>query len=246
MNNFVFNLGDQLQYTASSAQGERTIIDAPSGNQTYTFQYGSRYMPCPGMPTVTDIDGNAYNTVLIGNQCWMKENLKTTTYRNGTVIPNVTDASAWLNLTTGAYVWYENDISWKDRYGALYNWHTTVDVNSLCPSGWHVPTNDEWTALTDYIGGTGSPSWQCVEILQASEFTTWWRIAIQQSTHGGIHYTLVNWGTDDYGFSGLPGGYRGYNGPFYGIGVGGDWWSCTENLSDMPFAATLNYGYGFM
>ena len=87
----------------------------------------------------------------------MKENLKTTTYRNGTAIPNVTDENAWINLTTGAYVWYDNNISWKDLYGALYNWFATVDTNGLCPTGWHVPTDYEWTSLTDFIGGTGEP-----------------------------------------------------------------------------------------
>jgi hypothetical protein len=119
INNFVFDLGDQLHYTASSALGERTIIDSPLGDQTYTFQYGSGGMPCPGTPTVTDIDGNVYNTVQIGTQCWMKENLKTTTYSNGTPIPNVTDNQCMVNLTTGAYAWYNNDISWKDKYGSV-------------------------------------------------------------------------------------------------------------------------------
>ncbi len=106
---------------------------------------------------INDIDGNTYNTVLIGTQCWMKENLKTTTYANGTPIPNVTDNTAWQNLTTGAYAWYENEIGWKDSYGALYNWYTTVDANGLCPTGWHVPAQSEWTDLTNHIGGIDSP-----------------------------------------------------------------------------------------
>ena len=91
-------------------------------NKTYGFSsrcVKDQEQACPGTPTVTDIDGNTYNTVLVGDQCWMKENLKTTTYSNGTAIPNVTDDNDWTNLTSGAFVWYDNDITWKDKYGAL-------------------------------------------------------------------------------------------------------------------------------
>lgn len=240
-NNFVFDLGDQLQYTASSALGEVTIIDSPSGDQTYTFQYGSG-TPCPGMPTVTDIDGNVYNTVLIGSQCWMKENLKTTSYRNGSSIPNVTNATVWYDLYTGAYVWYDNDITWKDSYGALYNWYAAVDPNGLCPTGWHVPTHEEWTALTDYIGGTSEP--------HGNELKSCRQV---NSPLGGGCYTSepprwesnsIHWGTDDYGFSGLPGGYRYFTGTFYDVGVSGFWWSSTEFSSYYAWYRFLYYDNG--
>jgi uncharacterized protein (TIGR02145 family) len=246
MNNFVFDSGDQLQYTATSALGNRTIIDSPSGNQTYTFLFGSGGMPCPNMPTVTDIDGNVYNTVLIGSQCWMKENLKTTTYRNGTAILNETDANAWYNLTSGAYVWFDNDITMKDKYGALYNWYTTVDPNGLCPAGWHVPTNDEWTALTDYIGGTGVPHGNelksCRQVnsslsgnCNTSEHPRW-----EEDTYNG------NYGTDDYGFSGLPGGYCYNYGAFGYVGSYGGWWSSAETSSYGAYYRYLNYDHGNM
>jgi len=246
LNNFVFDLGDQLQYTASSVLGDRTIIDTPTGNQTYTFQYGSGGAPCPGMPTITDIDGNVYNTVLIGAQCWMKENLKTTTYRNGTAIPNITDANTWDNLTTGAYVWYDNDISWKDKYGALYNWFTTVDPNGLCPTGWHVPTDDEWTNLTDYIGGTSSPHANelksCRQVnsplgggCNTSEHPRW-----EEDTYYG------NYGTDDYGYSGLPGGARYSYGVFNDVGSFGIWWSSTEYSSSYAWFRYLGYYFGYV
>ena len=158
---------------------------------------------CP--PTITDFDGNTYNTVQIDSQCWMAENLKTTTYRNGIPIPNVTNASSWENLSTGAYVWYNNDILWKDLYGGLYNWYATVDTNGLCPTGWHIPSDDEWTELTDYIGGTGSP--------HGNELKSCRQI---NSPLGGVcntnehqrWYEHFHYGTDNYGFSGLPGGYR--------------------------------------
>ena len=239
VNDFGFGIGDELKYTCYSDIGEMTIIDSPTGNQTYTFHYSGNF--CPGMPTITDIDGNMYNTVLIGNQCWMKENLETTTYRNGTSIPNVTSDTAWENLTTGAYVWYDNDISWKGPYGALYNWFATVDANGLCPTGWHVPTNDEWTALTDFIGGTG---FQHGNELKSCR-------QVNSPLGGGCNTTehprwnedigLGNYGTDDYGFSGLPGGYREFFGAFEDVGDIGTWWSSSEGAPYYTWFRSLGY-----
>jgi uncharacterized protein (TIGR02145 family) len=229
MNNFLFSLGDQLQYTAYSALGVLSIIDTPISNQTYAFQFGSGGIPCPGMPTVTDVDGNVYNTVLIGVQCWMKENLKTTTYSNGTSIPNVTDANAWSSLTTGAYAWHSNNITWKDKYGALYNWYATADENGLCPTGWHVPTNDEWTALTDYIGGTNEPHGN--ELKSCRQVNSPFGGDCETSIHPRWDPGDSNYGTDDYGFSGLPGGAREYDGNFSALGSAVFWWSSTEYSS---------------
>ena len=103
--------------------------------------------------TMTDIEGNVYPTVIIGKQEWMAANLKTTTYNDGTPIPQVTDASAWSSiLLGGAYSWYDNDLANKEVYGALYNW-STVETGKLCPTGWDVPVSENWGALTDYLGG---------------------------------------------------------------------------------------------
>jgi uncharacterized protein (TIGR02145 family) len=244
LNNFVFDLGDMLKFTSFTDQGERVITSSPTGDQIYYFHYTGD--PCPGAPTVTDINGNVYNTVQIGNQCWIKENLKTTTYRNGTTIPNVTDDYAWYDLTTGAYVWYENDISWKDKYGALYNWFTTVDPNGLCPTGWHVPTDDEWTALTDYIGGTSSPHGNelksCRQVnsplggnCNTTEHPRW-----EEDDWSGYNHH----GFDEFGFSALPGGYRGTYGSFYDIGLNGRWWSSTEYSSPYAWHRGMTYGSG--
>jgi hypothetical protein len=94
---------------------------------------------CAGMPTITDIDGNIYNTVQIGSQCWMKENLRTTKYNDGSDIEYPgSDNNSWQNNTIGAYAWCNNDISWKGSYGAYYNWHAVSNTNGLCPLGWHV------------------------------------------------------------------------------------------------------------
>ena len=96
-------------------------------------------------------DGQIYNIVKIGNQWWMAENLRTATYNDDTPIPEVPD-SIWSNLTTGAYCWYYNDSLGFKFYGMLYNWYT-VNTGKLCPTGWHVPTDAEWTTLTNYLGG---------------------------------------------------------------------------------------------
>jgi len=245
-NNFGFNLGDELMFiayasTAIGNLGSAVVVDTPEMNTIYEFDIigGLR---CPGMPTLTDVDGNTYNTLQIGTQCWMKENIKTTTYQNGTPIPNVTDDDTWADLTTGAYVWYDNDISWKDSYGALYNWFTTVDPNELCPEGWHVPTHDEWTALTDYIGGTSSPHGN--ELKSCRQMNSPLGGGCNASEHPRWDQHNTHYGTDDYGFSGLPGGLRDYLGTFHFIGYSGGWWSSTEDSSSSAWSRYLKDNYG--
>ncbi len=124
------------------------------GNQVIFTTYGTvNAVPCPGMPTLIDYNGNVYNTVQIGNQCWMKDNLRAQRYRNGTAIPLET-TNAWAYKTTPAYCWYQNDsANHAIPYGALYNWFCTIDTNGLCPTGWHVPTHSEWTLLANTLGG---------------------------------------------------------------------------------------------
>ncbi|MCD4731156.1 MAG: fibrobacter succinogenes major paralogous domain-containing protein, partial [Bacteroidales bacterium] len=150
-------------------------------------------------------------------------------------------SSSWSNLTTGAYVWYDNNISWKNLYGGLYNWYATVDANGLCPTGWDVPTNDEWTALTDFIGGTYPPHGN--ELKSCRQVNSPQGGGCNTSEHPRWNESSEN-GTDDYGFSGLPGGGRGGNGPFASIGYYGLWWSSTELLSNDAWYRHLNYNYG--
>lgn len=242
INSFGFSTGDELKYTSYSDIGERTIIDIPSGNQTYTFHYTGN--PCPGMPTITDIDGNTYNTVQIGSQCWMADNLKTTTYHNGVPIPKISNDNDWSNLTTGAYVWYGNNIDWKGLYGALYNWYATIDANELCPTGWHVPTNDEWTQLTYYIGGVGSPHGN--ELKSCRQVNSPMGGGCNTTEHPRWNEHNTFYGTDDYGFSGLPGGYRYLDGIFHNIGGDGLWWSSTESSSSYSWDRDLDYDRGFV
>jgi len=184
-----------------------------------------------------DIDENSYNTVQIGTQCWMKENLRTTTYNNGTPIPNETNNSVWSNLTTGAYAWHDHNISWKEKYGALYNWYTGVDVNGLCPNGWHVPTEGEWTVLFNYIGGWGSgnelKSCRQVDSPLGGDCTT--------GEHPRWDQNISQHGTDDYGYSSLPGGSRRLDGTFRLYGTTGYWWYSNEGSSVSGLALELSY-----
>ena len=162
--------------------------------------------------SLLDIEGNEYKTIQIGNQTWMAENLRTTKYNDGSSIPEVNDNISWLNLTTAAYCWYDNDISRKDIYGALYNWHTVTSGN-LCPAGWHVPKNEEWTVLTAYLGGESVAGGKLKET-------------------GTAHWNPNTDATNESGFTALPGGMRGNGGVFFDLGYyGGYWWSATENWS---------------
>ena len=104
---------------------------------------------------VSDIDGNTYKTVVVGEQNWMAENLKTTRYATGDTIPNVINKEKWLNLTNGTWAYYKNDEKFNDVYGKLYNWHNVIDERNVCPNGWHVPSDAEWKVLADFIISNG-------------------------------------------------------------------------------------------
>lgn len=145
----------------------------------------------------------------IGTQVWMVENLKTTKYRDGTSIPNVIDNTTWSNLTSPSYCWYNNDVTNKNIYGALYNWYT-ANIDQLCPTGWHVPSDAEWTILISYLGGESIAGDKLKEA-------------------GTTHWQSPNTGTNESGFTALPGGVRSNSG-IIGLPVGGygRFWSATE------------------
>ena len=163
---------------------------------------------------INDIDGNTYKTVTIGTQTWMAENLKASKYNDGTAIPNVTDNTQWQNNTTGAWCYYNNDAVFNAKYGKLYNWYavspTTNGNKNVCPTGWHVPTDDEWSVLTDYLGGESVAGGKMKEV-----GTTSW-------------YFPNTDATNESGFTGLPGGGRSSDGNYNNIGYSGYWWSSAE------------------
>ena len=161
--------------------------------------------------TMTDQDGNIYKTVTIGTQTWIAENLRTTKYNDGTAISNVIGATEWANLKTGAYCNYNNTTNTDNiaTYGRLYNWYA-VNTGKLAPKGWHVPTDAEWTQLTDYLGETGVVGGKLKET-----GTSLWSSPNTKATN-------------ESGFTALPGGWRGIEGSYCLVGIQASWWSSTE------------------
>jgi uncharacterized protein (TIGR02145 family) len=183
--------------------------------------------PDPTPVTVTDKDGNVYHSVTIGTQVWMVENLKTTKYNDGTAIPLVEDFTTWYNLTTPGYCWYNNDAAtYKDPYGALYNYHV-VSTGKLAPAGWHVPSKTEWSTLIAYLGGTTVAGGKLKEM-------------------GTTHWQSPNTGaTNESGFTAFPGGARNLSYPvesYNGIGKSGMWWSTTEESTASYYYMNLSFG----
>jgi len=193
-----YTTGNRLKITAFSGNYSTVIIDMPTSGKTITFNFIS----------FTDGDGNNYPVVQIGTQIWMAENLKATKLNDGTPIENVTDTTAWSILYSPAYCVWGNDAANKDVYGVLYNWYT-VQTGKLCPSGWHVSTDDDWKTLDKNIPGD-------------------WDASKMKET-GTAHWPSPNSAaTNETGFTALPGGHRGNLGNFYAKGGNGQWWCSTE------------------
>ena len=165
-------------------------------------------------------------SVTICTQVWMLKNLDVSTYRNGDLIPKVTDPTAWSILTTGAWCWYNNDSATNaSTYGKLYNWYAVNDPRGLAPTGWHVPSDAEWNTLSTCLGGYAVAGGPMKEI-------------------GTTHWTPPNTGaTNSSGFTGLPGGTRN-NDTFNGVGSYGAWWSSTEFSTGVAWASLLYYANG--
>jgi len=190
---------------------------------------------------VTDADGNSYFTVTIGAQVWMKENLKTTKHNDGTSIPNVTDNTGWAGLTTGAYCWYNNNASaYKNTYGALYNWYA-VNTQKLCPAGWHVPGDAEWTTMENYLiangynyDGTTTEN----KIAKALASATNWISSGNAGVPGNTDYPVFR---NKSGFTAHPGGAREGDGTFTYLGYDANWWSSTNYNPETSWMRTLDY-----
>jgi uncharacterized protein (TIGR02145 family) len=196
--------------------------------------------------TVVDIDGNVYTTVKIGTQEWMVENLRTTRYNDGTVIPLVTDDIAWGNINTPLYCWYNNDATNKAKYGALYNWYTVDPVNpkKIAPAGWHVPTDVEWDTLQNYLIAFGY-NWDGTtignKIAKSLASKTDWAT---DTSLGVIGCDLTS--NNRSGFSALPGGYRDIDGMFkFMTGLAG-WWSTTWVDYHIAYSRTLYWASDYL
>jgi uncharacterized protein (TIGR02145 family) len=170
---------------------------------------------------VSDIDGNRYKTVQIGNQLWMKENLRVSRYRNGDPIPANLNNATWSRTTSGAYAIYNNDAANNTTYGKLYNWYAVADPRGLCPAGWHVPSDGEWTTLEKYLGFLDAGG-------KLKAVSSLW-----ESPNTGA--------SNSSGFSALPGGCRVINGTFRDVGNEGSWWFSTDNSSTYAWLTNLYY-----
>ena len=184
-----------------------------------------------------EYQGYDYETVQIGEQCWFAENLRSESYQSGDLIPANFSDSDWWNTSSGAVAVYGEgnagcnnyspngdacDEAWSlSEYGRLYNWYAVDDARGLCPSGWHVPSDGEWTVLTDHLGGA--------------------------SVAGGQMKSSYGWynGSNSSGFSGLPGGLRDYFGGFYNAGQLGFWWSSSPN-GQTAWNRILYYEHGIV
>lgn len=217
--------GDALRYigyaTSEDALHSAAIDEVPVASAMRTFVMAAGAV-CPEAPTVTDVEGNVYATVRIGEQCWMAENLRTSQNNDGTPIPNVIEGPVWGTMTSGAWCNFDNDSSYDSIFGKLYNWYAAADPH-ICPEGWHVPADAEWQQLELTLG------------MPADELgETGFRGDIQ-NVGGKMKKISALWSepnlgpTNESGFSNLPGGQRYFfQGAFYFLGSGAFHWTLTE------------------
>ncbi len=202
-----------------------TINIKPGGTNSAIFNSSLTY------GSVTDIEGNSYKTIMIGTQTWMAENLRTTKYRNGENIAEVTDNTAWKLLVTSAYSNYANttDLNKIATYGRLYNWFAVNDSRNIAPVGWHVATTAEWTTLTTFLSGENISAGKMKE-------------------SGTSHWNAPNTAADNStGFTALPAGRREYtDGSFINTGFNGFWWTSSPYNPDYSWYRQMNYDGAFV
>jgi len=215
-------VGNQLHYARAYARTSSGIFY--SNEKTFTTLPGQ---PCSGVSAVTDIDGNVYQGIKIGTQCWTQSNLKVSKYRNGDNIPTgLNTSAAWQNTTSGAYAIYDNNPVNDGLYGKLYNHYAVTDTRGLCPTGWHVPSDAEWTTLENQLGGSSVAGGAL-------------KSTATQPTPGG--WTSPNTGaTNSSGFTALPGGLRENNAFFYSMANFGYWWSSSVSSGSRAWNRNLN------
>jgi uncharacterized protein (TIGR02145 family) len=228
--------GDELRYIGYANDGSvlvsAAIDEVPTASATRTFLLRTGAV-CAESPTLTDVEGNVYRAVRIGNQCWMAENLRTGTYRNGIGIPNVINGTSWMQMTSAGCCSLENNTSNDAVHGKIYNGFVAANPN-ICPFGWHMPTDAEWQQLELALG-----------MLPGQVSQTGERGAAQNV--GGKLKSASLWtnpnngATDAVGFAGVSTGFRTYvfDGGFYSLGTGAYWWSSTTDGSGGYWSRSL-------
>ncbi len=224
---------------------DENVDDNGDDDISHEITYGS----------VSDEEGNEYTTVVIGEQEWMAENLKVTKYRNEDDIPANLEDTTWENTTEGAMAIYppedvdglESEQAVVEAYGMLYNWYAVDDQRGICPSGWHVPSEYEWTQLEEYLEDN-------FEAITSSKLANVLKSCRQDGSpltgdcdtneHPRWNGHGTHYGTDDFGFSALPGGLRDEYGAFEAIGLGALWWTSSVIGEDASFARSIVFDSG--
>jgi uncharacterized protein (TIGR02145 family) len=218
----------------SGTGGFTSNISGLSKNTTYyvrayaTNTVGTAYgneISFTTLNLLVDIDGNVYDTVVIGTQVWMNKNLRVSKYRNGNPIPTNLINTTWQNTTSGAYAIYDNTATNDSIYGKLYNWYAVADPRGLCPVGWHVPSDAEWSTLENFLDGSSVAGGKMKSVSP-----------LWLSPNSGA--------TNSSGFSGLPGGNRNSSGTYVNVGYLGYWWSSTQFSTTSAWLRSLFYNNG--
>jgi len=211
--------GDTLHF----GNGEFAIINGISASNSgpqrprviYNHTCGTPnvHNPIRTYGTMIDQEGNSYNTIVIGSQEWMAENLNTSIYRNGDPIPYLIDNTEWSATTIGAYGIYDDNVNYTCPYGKLYNWYACVDERELCPTGWHFPSDAEWSELINFAGTTANAG-----------------ISLKSTVNWGVYNDPIGYANNNTGFSGLPAGARSEVGIYGGLGGNQNFW-CDSEIS---------------
>jgi len=207
-----------LFYINSCKKDDNNLPDNPVNDKsTAVFNPGKTY------GTITDIEGNVYKTINIGMQTWMAENLRTTKYRDGQDISKVTNGLSWINMSTSAYCNYSNTSNTDTigTFGRLYNWYAVTDKRNIAPLGWHVPTDEDWIILINFLDGEDAAGGKLKET-------------------GTTHWNIPNTGaTNESGFTALSCGIRGQSGDFFPTPC--EWWSSTQYNNISGISQSVNY-----
>lgn len=230
VNNFTDDgdgLGDYVSVVTGLKDNTTFYVRAYATNENGTH-YGNQIEFSTPDLLVSDIDGNSYETVIIGNQEWMAENLRTTRFRNGDTIPLVLNDSVWFQTSSSAYSYYDNDSMYIDDYGFLYNWYAARNFRGLCPEGWRVPTDSDWDVLVEYLGGRFEAGGKLKTTGIIEVGTGLW----QDPNEGA---------TNESGFSAIPGGHRLTGGQYQWIRRTATFWNHTELNDTSAWTRRMSY-----